>query len=141
MLMSTGMIASVPYANGEQSFTDQDAFDGPVGPEHSGEFLHPFAFSFVQTFVQAVKDSVVTDFSLAIALGIMRFRELMGDFLLGVEACYLLAGKVRSVIRNDGVGEPEATYYVLQEELDNLLSGDFRERHCLNPFGEVVGGY
>jgi len=38
------------------------------------------------------------------------------------------------------VGEPEMAHYVLPEELDNLLPGDFREMHCLDPFGEV-GGY
>jgi len=40
-----------------------------------------------------------------------------------------------------GVGEPEVTYYVLPEKFDNLLPGDLRERHCIDPFGEIVGGY
>jgi len=84
---------------------------------------------------------VVTDFSLAIALRIMRFGELMGDLLLGVEDGYLLACKVCCIIGDDGVGEPEATYYVLSEGLNNLLPGDFRERQCRDPFGEIVGGY
>ena len=117
MLMSTRMIASVSYANGEQSFTDRDAFDGPVGPEHSGEFLHPIAFSFIQTFTQVVKDGAVADFSLAIALRITRCRESMGDLVLGVETGYLLAGKVCSVVGDDGVGEPEATHYFCQRNL------------------------
>ena len=39
------------------------------------------------------------------------------------------------------VWELEVTYYVLLEELDNLLSGDFRKRHYFDPFGEIVGGY
>ena len=38
-------------------------FDGPVGPEHSREFLYPFAFNFVQTFAQAVEDGVVVNLS------------------------------------------------------------------------------
>jgi len=38
------------------------------------------------------------------------------------------------------VKEPKATDYVLPEELDNLLPGDLGERHCLDPFGEIVGG-
>ena len=33
------------------------------------------------------------------------------------------------------------THYVLPQELDNLLSGDFREQHCLDLFGEVVSDY
>jgi len=61
--------------------------------------------------------------------------------VLGAESGNVLAGKVRSVVRYDGTGEPEAAHYVLPEKLDNLLSGDFREWHCLNPFGQVVGGY
>jgi len=63
----------------------------------------------------------------------------MGDLILGAKAGYLLASEVRSVVGDDGVGEPKATHYVLPEELDNLLPSDFGERHCLDPF-EVVGG-
>ena len=53
---------------------------------------------------------------------------------------WLLAGEIGSVILDDSVGNPEATYYVLSEELDNLLPADLGEQHCLDPFGEVVGG-
>ena len=45
------------------------------------------------------------------ALRVISCRELIGDLVLAVEAGYLLAGKVRSVVREDGVGEPEATHY------------------------------
>ena len=114
---------------------------GLIGLEHSGEFLHPFSFSFVQTFAQAIEDGAVADFSLAVASRVIRYGEAMSDLVLGTKASYLLTGKVCSIIRDDGVGRPEATYYVLPEELDNLLLGDFGERHCLNPFGEVVGGH
>ena len=65
----------------------------------------------------------------------------MYDLVLGAETSHLLASKVRSVVRYDGVGEPKVAHYVLPEELDNLLSGDFGEWHCLNPFGEVVNCY
>jgi len=64
----------------------------------------------------------------------------MGDLVLGVKVGYLLTGKVRSII-GDGVGEPEATHYFLPEKSGNLLPSDFGEWHCLDPFGEVVGGY
>ena len=64
-----------------------------------------------------------------------------GDLVLGTEAGYLLAGKVSSVVGDDGVGEPEAARYVLLEKLDNLMLCDFREWHCLDPLGEVVGSY
>ena len=53
----------------------------------------------------------------------------------------MLAGEISSVVKNDSVGDPEATYYVLPEELDDLLPADLGVRHCLNPFGEIVGGY
>ena len=49
----------------------------------------------------------------------------MGDLVLGAEAGYLLASKVRSVIRDDGVGEAEMTHHVLPQGLDNLLSGSW----------------
>jgi len=39
------------------------------------------------------------------------------------------------------VWDAETTYYVLPEELDNLLSVDLRDRHRLDPFGELVSGY
>ena len=66
----------------------------------------------------------------------------MCDFVLVIKTCHLLAGKVRSIIGDNGMEEPEATHYVLSKELDNLLPGDFREWHCLDDlFGEVVSGY
>jgi len=67
-------------------------------------------------------------------------ERIGGDVVFGVEVGHLLAGKISTVIR-DSVGDPEATYYVLPEGLDNLLSTDLRERYCLNPFGKIVGGY
>jgi len=54
----------------------------------------------------------------------------MGDLVLGAETDHLLTGKVRSIVEDDSVGEPEAAYYILPEELDNMLPGDFRERRC-----------
>ena len=65
----------------------------------------------------------------------------MGDIVFGAEAGHLLAGEISSVIRDDSMRDPEATYCVLPEELDNLLPTDLGERYCLNPFGKIVGGY
>jgi len=63
------------------------------------------------------------------------------DVVFGAEAGHLLAGEIRPVVRDDSVRDPEATYYVLLEELDNMLPADLGERHCLDPFGEENGGY
>ena len=136
MLMSTGMMAYVLYAS-KNRVLPRDTLGGPVNPEHSEEFLHPFAFS----FVQAVEDGAVADFNLAVPLRIISCVEPMGDLILGVEAGHLLAGNVHSVVGDDGLGDPEAIHYVLPQKPDNLLPGDFGERHCLDSFGEVVGGY
>jgi len=65
----------------------------------------------------------------------------MGDIVLGAEAGHLFAGEISSIVRDDNVGDPKVTYYVLSEKLDNLFPSDLGERHCLDPFGEVVGGY
>ena len=65
----------------------------------------------------------------------------MCDFVLATETRHLLAGKVRSFVRNNGVGESKAAYYILLQKLDNLFPGDFEEQFCLDPFGEVVSGY
>ena len=51
----------------------------------------------------------------------------MGDLVRCAEAGYLLADKVCSAVRDNGVGEPKATHYILSEKLDNLLPGDFGE--------------
>jgi len=72
-------------------FHQSGVFGGPVGPEHSGEFLHPFAFSFVLTFEQVVENGAAVDLSLTIALRIMRSEKSMGDLVLGTEVGYLLA--------------------------------------------------
>ena len=65
----------------------------------------------------------------------------MCDLVLRVENDRLLASKVNVVVRDDGVEEPEEAHYVLPKELNNLLPGDLREWHCLELFGEVVGGH
>jgi len=64
----------------------------------------------------------------------------VGDVVFDAEASYLLAGEVGSIVRDDSVGNPVAAYYVLLEELDNLLPADLRDQYCLNPLGKVVGG-
>ena len=53
----------------------------------------------------------------------------------------MLAGEISSVVGDDGVGDPDVTYFVLPEELDNLLPANLRKRHRLDSFGEVVGAY
>ena len=65
----------------------------------------------------------------------------MSDLVFGAKAVYLLASKVHSFVGDDGVGEPKVTHYVLPEELDNMLPGDFGEPQCIDKFIEVVSGY
>ena len=48
----------------------------------------------------------------------------MCDSVLVIETRHLFAGKVCSVVGNNGVREPKETYYILPQELDNLLLGD-----------------
>jgi len=86
----------------------------------------PLALS-KETFTQVVENGAVVDLILAITSRIIRRGESVGDLVLSVEAGYLLAEKVHSVVGDDGMGEPEAAHYILPEELDNLLLGDFRE--------------
>ena len=100
-----------------------------------------FAFSFVKTFAKIIENGAVADISLAIAKRIKRCGESVGDLVRGTKASYLLAGKVYSIVKDYGIGELKAVHYVLPEELVNMLPGDFKERHCFDPFGEIVGGY
>jgi len=116
MLMLTRMIASVLYAN-ENGVSPVGTFCGPVGPEHSEEFLHPFAFSFVKIFTQVVEIGKVSDLRLAIALRIIRYGESVGDLVHGTKVGYLFAGKVYSIIGDDGMKEPEATPMFCQRNL------------------------
>jgi len=59
----------------------------------------------------------------------------MDDFVLAAESGYLLACKVYFVVRDDSVEELEAAYYILLDELNNLLPDDFREWPAvLHPF-------
>ena len=59
--------------------------------------------------MQAVEDCAVAYLRLTIVLRIIGRGELMGDLILSAEVGHLLAGKVRPVVRDDGVGKPEAT--------------------------------
>ena len=65
----------------------------------------------------------------------------MGDVVFGAEAGHLLAEEISSIVGDDGVGDPQATYYVFPVVLDNLLPANLEQRHYLNPNGEVAGGY
>ena len=65
----------------------------------------------------------------------------MSGVVFGTEAGYLFAGEVGSVVGDDSVVSHVVAYYVLPEELDNLLHADFGERYCLNLLGKVVGGH
>ena len=65
----------------------------------------------------------------------------MGDVIFGTEAGYLLAGEVGSIVGDDSVGNPEAMYYVLPEEFDNMLLADFGEWYCLDLLGKVADGH
>ena len=65
----------------------------------------------------------------------------MGDGVFGTEAGYLLVREIGSIAEDDNMGNPEATYYVLPYELDNLLPTVLGEWYFLNPLGKVVGGH
>ena len=62
----------------------------------------------------------------------------MCDFVLGTENGYLLA---KFVTLSEMVWEARSDTLYSARGLDNLLSGVFREWHCLDLFGEVVGGH
>ena len=45
----------------------------------------------------------------------------MDDVVLGAKAGHLLAGEISSVVRDNSAGDLKAVYYVVLEELNNLL--------------------
>ena len=65
----------------------------------------------------------------------------MGEVVFGAKAGHLLAGEISSVVGDDCARDSKAIYYVLPEELDNLLLTDHKEWYCLDLFGKVVSGY
>ena len=73
---------------------------------HSGEFLHPLAFRFIKTLAQAVKDSVIADLDMIVALWIVRDEKPVGDHVLETEARYLLSREVGPIVRDDGMRKP-----------------------------------
>jgi len=72
---------------------------------------------------------VIADLGLTIVLRIVGSREPMNDLILRAEVGHLFAGKVCPIVRDNGVGESEATHDVLPKKLNNLLTNDFREWH------------
>ena len=80
---------------------------------------------------------MIDDLSLTNALGIVRRREAMGDFVLGTEGNTSLL--VKFVLLSDMmVRKVEVTYEVLPYELDHLLLCDFKERYSFDPLGEII---
>ena len=64
----------------------------------------------------------------------------MGNIIFDTKSGYLLVGKVRPVIKDDGMCEAEVTQDILPQELDHLLPSDFIERNNFDPLSEVVSG-
>ena len=48
----------------------------------------------------------------------------MLDLVLGTEVGYLVAGEVSPIVRDNGMGNTEASDNMNPKELDNLLSSD-----------------
>ena len=67
---------------------------------------------------------MIVDLGLAAALWIVEGGESVGDLVYDIEVCHLLSGEVHLIVRDDGMREPKATYNVLPEKLDYLLSRD-----------------
>lgn len=65
---------------------------------------------------------MIADLGLTITLRIAESGESMSDLVLREEVGYLLAGKVCFIVRDDGVGESEATHDILPKKLDSLLT-------------------
>ena len=65
----------------------------------------------------------------------------MGDVVFDTKVGHLLASEISPVVGDNSMGDSEATYYVLSEELDNLLPADLGERHYLNPLGKIINGH
>ena len=89
MLMSIGMISSVPYAD------ENDV--SPVGtrlvvrrPRVPGEFLGPFALCSIQVFAQAVENGAIADLGMTIALRIVGSGESVDDLIFRAEVGHLL---------------------------------------------------
>jgi len=102
-------------------------YHGPVGPEHSGEFLDPFALSFIKKFTQVIEDGTITNLSLTITLRIIRCEETVGYLVLNAKVGHLFASEVRLIVGYNGVGDFEETYNVLSKKFNNLLFNNFRE--------------
>ena len=105
----------------EWGFSRWNTLGGPVRPQHPWKFLHPHTFCFVESLTQAVKNSAVAYFSLAIALWIVRDRELVDDFILGAKVPHLPAREIGLVIGDDDMRKSELAYNILPEEHDYLL--------------------
>ena len=113
---------------------------GFIGSEHSEKFLDPFAFCSVQTFTQAIKNGMIADLSLTIAFRIIGCGESIDDLIISTEAGHLHASEVCLVVGDNGVGGPKRHMMFLPKKF-GMLPSDFGERHRLNQFGQVVGGY
>jgi len=74
-----------------------------------------------------VEDGTIADLSLTVAMRVIGHGESVGDLILRAEAGHLLTGKVCPIVRINGMGESEATHYILPKKFDNLLSSDFGE--------------
>jgi len=73
-------------------------FSGPIGPEHSREFLNPFVLCSILVFAWAIEDGTIADLSLTIAFRIIGHGESAGDLILSAEAGHLIASKVCHVV-------------------------------------------
>jgi len=83
-----------------------------------GSFLTHLSFALPRLLQQAIENGAIVDLSLAIALWVVRCRDLVGDLVLGA---------VRFIVGYNGVREDEATYDAMPQEFDYLLPCNFGE--------------
>ena len=84
---------------------------------------------------------MIAELGLSASLWIVWGGESVGDPMFGIEACHLFVGEVHPSVRDDGMREPKATYDVLPEEVNYLLSHDVGEWHRFYSLGKVVCTY
>jgi len=107
-------------------------------PLDAMHLIFPFIFFLIEFFLQAVKDSLVGSFSLAVGLRMYDGSEsslapkgakVIGEFG-GV--------KLSAVIEDHDARDAKASDYVLLDKSSNFGCGDGGNGFSVYPFGEVV---
>ena len=102
------------------------------------KLVHPFAFCIIQPLLESVHYNLIDSLSLPIPLGVGWSGIPIRDTHITVVPSESLAIKLKSVVRDEGMGNSKSSNNVLPHKLFDIHVPDVCRWVSFNPLGKVI---